>query len=110
MKCGMDHSIPTSEPGYPVGRCTDPGCHYREPHRHGFACEKTCACEGVGAETEPLGEDDLATCDWGHCDRESAAMRRCVGEPDPLTGEDQWLAVCSWHAGWDDYESETTND
>lgn len=34
-------------PDYPVGLCTE--CAYPEPHRHGFDCEKPCACDGVGA-------------------------------------------------------------
>lgn len=24
------------------------GCEYPEPHDHGFACDKTCLCEGHG--------------------------------------------------------------
>lgn len=84
----------TSE--YPVGRCTDECCHYPEPHRHGFDCDGICTCAGIGAETEPLAEGDLLECDWGGCNSPSVAMRR-----DRKT--ENWLSVCSWHAGWDDY-------
>lgn len=24
----------------------DKGCDYQEPHKHGFACDKACECEG----------------------------------------------------------------
>ena len=89
---------------YPVGRCADGGCFYLEPHRHGFACDTECACRGIGAVTSPLGDDDLAECDWGYCNRPSVALRLEVD----ITGTEaeSWLAVCSWHAGWDDYENE----
>lgn len=82
--------------GYPVGRCTE--CIYGGIHRHGSECDHNCACEGIGAETEPLTDGDLAECDWGHCSRESVAVR--------LAG-DIWLAVCAWHAGWLDYPDDT---
>ena len=59
---------------------------------------KACACRGIGAVTESLGEDNLAECDWGHCSRESVATRM---DDD----EGGWLAVCAWHAGWEDYPS-----
>lgn len=28
--------------------CHDPRCRYPEPHKHSFACDKTCACLGRG--------------------------------------------------------------
>lgn len=107
MGCSMDHRAPESATGsdYPVGRCPGAGCRYAEPHRHGSNCDKTCACAGVGAETAPLSDDDIPTCDWGGCNRDAVATRRDRGELDLITGEDQWLSVCSWHAGWDDAET-----
>jgi hypothetical protein len=84
---------------YPVGICDDRDCVYAEPHRHGFACDTSCACAGVGAETAPL-QTDSPECDWGACDRPSVAERRTRA---PLFVR-EWLPVCSWHAGWDDYE------
>ena len=53
---------------------------------------------GNGYLLKSLGEDDLAECDWGHCSRESVATRM---DDD----EGGWLAVCAWHAGWEDYPS-----
>jgi hypothetical protein len=41
-------------------------------------------------KTRPMNEDSGATCDWGHCDRETVAERW------DLAGE-QWLAVCYHH-------------
>ena len=43
--------IPGSQPyegSFPMTNpCHDSGCTYPEPHRHGFACDKTCqVCEG----------------------------------------------------------------
>lgn len=80
---------------FPVGRCTS--CPYPEPHRHGPACDGTCVCRGVGAETAPLPAGHQISCDWGGCDRPSVALRlwRQAGH---------WLPVCSWHAGWDDFQ------
>ena len=89
---------------YPVGRCADGSCRHDEPHLHGFACGPECECDGIGAETAPLTEDDPGECDWGYCSRESVALRRC-GCDEPMFADDEtWLAVCSWHAGWDDRE------
>lgn len=111
----MDHSIrgPVESPGYPVGRCDDPNCGYREPHRHGLDCGKLCACAGVGAETAPLTEGDLATCDWGYCNRPAVALRLdrdastyAVDGPIVVLDHEVWLSVCAWHAGWLDTEAE----
>ncbi|MGH3503882.1 MAG: hypothetical protein ACRDQA_23750 [Nocardioidaceae bacterium] len=84
-----------SSAGYPVGRCHGESCAYPEPHRHGFSCDRMCECDGIGAETEPLQDDDIDECDWGWCVRPSVARRRWIGA-------ELWLPVCSWHAGWDD--------
>lgn len=93
------------EDEYPVGRCADRDCRYAEPHRHGFACGPECECEGIGPETEPLGEGDLQECDWGYCSREAVALRRCQCGQPMFADDEVWLSVCSWHAGWDDYEA-----
>jgi hypothetical protein len=82
---------------YPVGICRNRlGCEYQEPHRHGFACDRVCSCDGVGAETRPLSPGALRFCDWGGgCNRPTVAERlERVG--------DRWLPVCSWHGGWDE--------
>lgn len=42
------------------------------------------------------------SCDWGACDREAVAERRSLVAKEH--GFDVWVSVCSWHAGWDDYE------
>lgn len=84
----------------PVGLCTDPKCRYQEPHRHGFACDKKCECIGIGPTPRPMTPDTVFTCDWGDCERETVAERL---DDDPRH-HGGWLAVCSWHAGWDDYE------
>lgn len=105
VKAGFDAAARSTTSEYPVGRCTDECCHYPEPHRHGFDCDGTCACAGIGAETEPLAEGDLLECDWGGCNRPSVAMRN--DGPDAF-GQDNWLSVCSWHAGWDDDEGVTS--
>lgn len=78
---------------YPVGECFDRRCKYPEPHRHGLACDRRCACFGVGAETVPLPPDAVPTCDWGDCDESSVAGR--------VAKDGSVLPVCSWHAGWD---------
>ena len=82
-------------PDYPVGKCMDERCFYPEPHRHGLECDEACACKGIGAETSPITEYDVQSCDWGGCNRWAVALRR-NGNTD--------LPVCSWHAGWDDEE------
>lgn len=41
-------------------------------------------------QIRPAGEDTEATCDWGHCDRETVAERL-----DESTGV--WLSVCTRH-------------
>ncbi len=88
-------SVPGVTPqGLPVGLCIE--CASGGYHRHGPECDRECACRGIGAVTEPLREGDLAECDWGHCSRESVAMR--MGDD-----ESEWLAVCAWHAGWEDH-------
>jgi len=99
VKEGFDAADRPNTTEYPVGRCTDECCHYPEPHRHGFDCDRTCLCAGVGAETAPLEEGALPTCDWGYCSSPAVAMRN----DGPNFGQDNWLSVCSWHAGWDDY-------
>ena len=86
----------------PVGLCFDMRCQYPEPHRHGFACDNPCPCAGRGPQTVPLPDDASATCDWGRCDRPSVAGR--------IAKDDLVLPVCSWHAGWDDYEGDTVTD
>ncbi len=30
----------------PPRDCHDLKCYYEEPHKHGFACDKTCSCGG----------------------------------------------------------------
>lgn len=92
---------------YPVGRCADQACSGSEPHRHGFACDLTCECAGVGAETESLTEFDLQECDWGDCDRDCVAVRRdyCGTDQAWHCGYEMWLSVCAWHAGWEDEPS-----
>jgi hypothetical protein len=78
---------------------------YQEPHRHGSNCDRTCACKGVGAVTAPLADDDLGTCDWGGCDRDAVAVRIDRDTAHGQFDAEVWLPVCSWHAGWDDYET-----
>lgn len=85
---------------YPVGLCADRECAYAEPHRHGFGCDKTCSCAGVGAVTQPSDEFSVPTCDWGYCNRETVAERL----EDVSGDEEVWLSVCAWHAGWLDHE------
>lgn len=89
---------------YPVGACSDVWCEYAESHRHGFDCDKSCECAGVGAVTQPTDEYSLPTCDWGHCNRVTVAERLEV-DITSTDNDEVWLSVCSWHAGWDDAES-----
>lgn len=87
----------------PVGACPGIQCRYQEPHRHGPSCDATCVCEGFGPETRSLQEGSVTSCDWGACDREAVAERRSrVAKEHGF--DSVWLSVCSWHAGWDDYE------
>lgn len=87
---------------YPVGLCQGSKCRYPEPHRHGFDCDDNCECAGIGAITAPLSDDDLQECDWGYCNRPAAALR--LERPYDPSDDEVWVSVCSWHAGFDDYQ------
>lgn len=91
----------TTQTEFPVGRCAGQDCGYQEPHRHGFSCDKSCECEGIGAETGPIRDDAPLTCDWGGCDRPTVAMRLMLHPP--RYSDDLSLSVCGWHAGWEDF-------
>lgn len=86
----------------PVGMCPGINCRSSVPHRHGTECVASCVCHGRAPETRSLQEGCEPTCDWGACDRDAVAERRSQVAKEH--GFDVWVSVCSWHAGWDDYE------
>jgi hypothetical protein len=93
-RAGQNIAMSEQRGEFPEGRCPSIDCTYPEPHRHGFDCDATCACEGIGPETVPL-ESVTANCGWGDCGRDTVAMR--YTRTTRLK-----VYVCSWHAGWDD--------